>query len=128
MGWAQMSTLLITFLTRYYGDAVPAYSIRGINPIINCFAPALLAPLFSHLETFACMLPALWLFCLSAAPLALEPSVAAGVAWVVITGFSEAVWAPRSRSWEVTMAPDGQEAIFLTLSGLPAKLIYPTVG
>jgi len=26
------------------------------------------------------------------------------------------------------MAPDGQEAIFLTLSGLPAKLIYPTVG
>ena len=50
-----MSSLMITFLTRYYGEAVPIYSIRGINPLINSFAPALLAPLFAHFEPFAAM-------------------------------------------------------------------------
>ena len=64
--------------------------------MINSFAPALIAPLLAHLETFSAMLPALWLFGAAPAPLALSPSVGGAVAWVVITGVAESVWSPRS--------------------------------
>ncbi|KAL1504512.1 hypothetical protein AB1Y20_010914 [Prymnesium parvum] len=126
--WAQMSTIMITFLTRYYGEAAPAYSIRSINPMLNSFAPALLAPFFSHLDFFTATLPALFLFGFSSLPLALHPSIGAAAAWVIISGLAEAVWSPRSRAWEVSMADDRQEAVFLTIAFLPGRLLIPFFG
>uniref|UniRef100_A0A7S4B3F4 Major facilitator superfamily (MFS) profile domain-containing protein n=1 Tax=Chrysotila carterae TaxID=13221 RepID=A0A7S4B3F4_CHRCT len=123
--WAAMSTLMITFLTRTFGDAVPAYSIRSLNPTINMLAPWLLAPLLAHLEPFAAILPGLWLFSLSALPMALRPSVGASVMWVVLTGLGEAVWAPRSVAWQMTIAPDGDEALFLALTSATSFVTQP---
>jgi hypothetical protein len=55
--WAQMSTLMITYLTRAFGDGTPVYTIRSINPTILIVAPALLAPALAHLDVFSALLP-----------------------------------------------------------------------
>ncbi len=126
--WAQMSTLMVTFLTRAFGEATPAYSIRSINPTILMVAPALLAPLTAHLDVFGAMLPALWLFCAAPLPMALAPSVPSAAAWMVFSGVGEAVWSPRSRAWMTELAPSGQEAVFLTLVGFVPYLPRLLVG
>lgn len=116
--WGQASTLMITFLTRTYGEGVPVYSIRSINPTINTVAPAVFAPFVAHLSTFGAVLPALWVFCASPAPMAIAPSVESAVAWMVFSGLGEAIWTPRTRAWTTEMAPVGQEGVFLTVVGL----------
>ena len=72
--WAAMTMLMVTYLTRAFGEATPAYAIRSINPTLLTVAPALLTPLVSHLEPFAAIMPALWLFCLAPLPMAFAPS------------------------------------------------------
>ena len=116
--WAQMTTLLVTFLTRAYGEQTPAYAIRSINPLLLTVAPAVLAPLVAHLDAFDAILPALHLFCAASLPMAVAPSVASAVLWMALSGVGEAFWAPRSRAWTTEQAPAGQEAVFLTIVGL----------
>lgn len=126
--WAQMSTLMVTFLTRAFGESTPVYSIRSINPTILMVAPALLAPLAAHLDAFGAMMPALWLFCAAPAPMAVAPSVPSAVAWMSLSGLGEAVWTPRSRAWMTELAPAGQEAVFLTIVSFVPYLPRLLVG
>ena len=45
-----------------------------------------------------------------------------------MTGLSEAVWAPRSLAWQMYIAPDGDEAIFVSMTGLTSLITSPLVS
>lgn len=113
-----MDQLLPAFLERNYGEGVPYYAIASINMWICMLLPSLIAALTSHLETFAVLLPGLWIMALAPLWLSLQPSVAAAVAWVALLSVGEAVWVPRQSAWIANLAPEGREGVFLALLSL----------
>lgn len=52
-----LDTLLPPVLERLYGEEVPFYSIRALNPWVNSVAPWLVAPLVTSFEPVSGMLP-----------------------------------------------------------------------
>eukprot|EP01051_Picozoa_sp_SAG22_P013770 SAG22_NODE_1581_length_4066_cov_1.922107_3_plen_456_part_00 len=90
--WGDMSTMMIPFLIRYFGENVPAYTIHSVN-LWGCLLlpPAVAAATGGH-EAFAVILPGMWIMAFAPAWLAASPTAVGAVLWLVQLTIGEVAW------------------------------------
>jgi len=123
-----LDTLLPSFLVREFGDDVPKGTIYSINPAMIIVLVPVVAAFTSERAPFDMILYGGWVTGISALPLALNTSIFASVLFMVLLSIGEAAWSPRFYDLTVSMAPEGREGTFLSLSTLPIFAAQLPVG
>ena len=121
--WGDMDTMLIPFLERYYGEDTPAYTIHSLNLWGCLLLPPIVGALTGKYETFAVILPGMWVMAFSPMFLAVSPTVLGALLWLAVMTIGEVAWSPRQSAWAASVAPIGREGVFVAVGSLKSLLI-----
>ena len=123
--WGDLNDVLPPFLERFYGEDVPAFTIASINPTICLVGPPLVALLLAGVDVYDRLLLGLLIMGASPGVMALSPTVASSIVWVILMSLGEILWSPTAMSWTASIAPKGREGLFFALMSLKNLIIGP---
>jgi hypothetical protein len=116
--WGDMDSLMPVQMVRMYGVDTPAYSVSAINTVGCTLFAATVAAFTGPKETFAVMLPGLWIMAVAPVFLWLDTTLTSAVIWISVLTLGELFWSPRNTAWAATVAPVGREGVFVAVSSI----------
>jgi len=128
--FTHMDATLPKYATREFSADFPYELLMSINPVAIIF----LVPLFTYLAdkwkmNFAQVLIIGSIISgISPMFLVLSNSVWATVAWLLLLSVGEAIWSPKLIEFSVSIAPEGREGTYLSLSQAPLFLAKLPIG
>lgn len=120
------------YVTREQGDSFPMGTVWSINSMAIIVLAPLGTALTRNFKPFQVLLVGAAISSLSPFVLVFGSSMAHQLAMIAVLTVGEALWSPRLYEYNVSIAPRGREATYVSLASLPyflAKfLVGPTSG
>jgi MFS family permease len=120
------------YVTRELGDAFPVGKVWGLNSLLILGLAPLATVITRRRRPFDVLIVGAFISAASPFVLVLGSAMAFQLAMVVMMTIGEALWSPRLYEYNVSIAPRGREATYVSLAALPyflAKfLVGPTSG
>ena len=120
------------YVTREQGDSFPMGTVWSINSMAIIVLAPLGTALTRNFKPFQVLLVGAAISSLSPFVLVLGSSMAHQLGMIAVLTIGEALWSPRLYEYNVSIAPRGREATYVSLASLPyflAKfLVGPTSG
>ncbi len=110
------------FLVRAHGPDVNKGLVYAINPVVVIGAVPLLSAYLSNQDAFSQILLGAYISATSPIYLVWSDSVLAAALFVLHFSVGEAVWSPRYLEYQVSIAPEGREAVFMAIATAPMYL------
>jgi len=120
------------YVTREQGDAFPVGTVWSYNSLLILFLAPLATLLTRHRKPFEVLVFGAFISAVSPFVLCFGSTWGLQVTMIVVLTIGEALWSPRLYEYNVSIAPRGREATYVSLASLPfflAKfLVGPTSG
>jgi MFS family permease len=120
------------YITREQGDDFPIGAVWSLNSFLILFLAPIGTAITRHRKVFNVLVFGAAISALSPFVLVLGSSMPYQIAMVLVLTVGEALWSPRLYEYNVSIAPRGREATYVSLAALPyflAKfLVGPTSG
>lgn len=120
------------YVLRMQGDAFPVGTVWSFNALLILFLAPLGTALTRKREPLNVLLIGAFISSLSPFVLCFGSSMPYQIAMILVLTVGEALWSPRLYEYNVSIAPRGREATYVSLASLPyflAKfLVGPTSG
>lgn len=120
------------YITRMEGDDFPVGTVWSLNSFLILFLAPLGTAVTRRFKPFSVLLFGAFISSLSPFVLCLGSSMTVQLVMIVLLTVGEALWSPRLYEYNVSIAPRGREATYVSLASLPyflAKfLVGPTSG
>mmetsp|Transcript_413 Transcript_413/g.968 ORF Transcript_413/g.968 Transcript_413/m.968 type:complete len:562 (-) Transcript_413:87-1772(-) len=117
-----LDATLPKYLVRIHGDAVNKGMIFAINPVVIISVVPLLTASTAHMDAFNVIVVGAYISALSALYLSFSNGLWAAMMFVLQLSLGEALWSPRFLDYQVSVAPEGKEAVFMALANAPLFL------
>jgi MFS family permease len=120
------------YVLRMQGDAFPVGTVWSFNSLLILFLAPLGTAITRKREPFNVLLLGAFISALSPFVLCFGSSMPYQIGMILVLTVGEALWSPRLYEYNVSIAPRGREATYVSLASLPyflAKfLVGPTSG
>ena len=120
------------YITREQGDSFPIGTVWSLNSFLILFMAPLGTAITRKRKPFNVLLFGAFISSLSPFALVFGSSMPYQIAMILLLTVGEALWSPRLYEYNVSIAPRGREATYVSLAALPyflAKfLVGPTSG
>jgi MFS family permease len=120
------------YITREQGDDFPIGTVWSLNSFLILFLAPIGTAITRHRKVFNVLVFGAFISALSPFVLVFGSSMPYQIAMVLVLTIGEALWSPRLYEYNVSIAPRGREATYVSLAALPyflAKfLVGPTSG
>lgn len=116
------------YVLREQGESFPVGTVWSINSMLILFLAPLGTALTRHRKTFNVLLLGAFISALSPFVLCFGSSMPFQLGMILVLTIGEALWSPRSYEYNVSIAPRGREATYVSLSALPFFLAKFLVG
>lgn len=120
------------YITREQGDTFPIGTLWSLNSLLIIFLAPLGTAITRTYKPFNVLLFGAFISSLSPFVLVFGSSLPIQITMIVLLTIGEALWSPRLYEYNVSIAPRGREATYVSLAALPyflAKfLVGPTSG
>ncbi|GBG32332.1 Di-/tripeptide transporter [Hondaea fermentalgiana] len=117
-----LDATLPKYLVRVHGETVNKGLIFSLNPIMIVILVPLVSAWTAHLDAFRVITVGAFISASSAMYPAMTNDLWAAVGFVVQLSLGESLWNPRFLDYQVSVAPEGQEAGFMALANAPLFL------
>lgn len=117
-----------SYVTRMEGEAFPVGRVWALNSFLILFLAPLCTALTRRQKALDVLLAGAFITAASPFILCLGSSLYHQLAMVVVLTIGEALWSPRSYEYNVSIAPPGREATYVSLAALPFFLAKAIVG
>ncbi len=120
------------YITREQGESFPIGTLWSLNALLIIFLAPLGTAITRKFKPFNVLLFGAFISSLSPFVLALGSALYLQIIMILLLTIGEALWSPRLYEYNVSIAPRGREATYVSLASLPyffAKfLVGPTSG
>lgn len=116
------------YVIREQGDDFPLGTVWSINAFLILFLAPLGTALTRNRKPFEVLLFGAFISAASPFVLCLGSSMAHQIAMILVLTVGEALWSPRLYEYNVSIAPRGREATYVSLAALPYFLAKFLVG
>lgn len=120
------------YITREQGDSFPIGTVWSLNSFLILFMAPLGTAITRRRKPFNVLLFGAFISSLSPFALVFGSTMPYQIAMILLLTVGEALWSPRLYEYNVSIAPRGREATYVSLAALPyflAKfLVGPTSG
>jgi hypothetical protein len=121
-----------TYVTRVEGESFPVGKVWALNSFMILFLAPLGTAITRRYKPLDVLLVGAFFTAASPFILCLGSSMTLQITMIVVLTIGEALWSPRLYEYNVSIAPPGREATYVSLAAIPyffAKLIVgPTAG
>jgi hypothetical protein len=110
------------YITRERGDAFDWGSLWALNSVLILIFVPIVTAFTRKIAAFRVIIIGSFITALSPFIFALGSSTKIQIAGIVVLTIGEALWSPRSYEYNVSIAPPGREATYVSLAVLPYVL------
>uniref|UniRef100_A0A6S8F4E4 Major facilitator superfamily (MFS) profile domain-containing protein n=1 Tax=Aplanochytrium stocchinoi TaxID=215587 RepID=A0A6S8F4E4_9STRA len=123
-----LDATLPKYLIRKHGPGVAKGSIYSINPLVIILGVPAVTALTSRIDSYSIILCGSYISALSPCVFAILDNLFGAGLFVFILSIGETLWSPRFLDYQVSVSPEGREAVFMAFASAPLFLSKLPVG